>query len=181
VDTTDASEPPNPPADTKDWTWVLLEPCRECGYDASAVDRDQLPDRIRVAAAALRGPLSGVEPGARPNPQVWSPLEYAAHVRDVCRIFGVRLSLMRGRDDPQFANWDQDETAQAERYWTLDPATVSAELADESERIATDFASVSPAEWDRTGRRSDGAVFTVDTLGRYLLHDLVHHVHDVTH
>jgi hypothetical protein len=33
--------------------------------------------------------------------------------------------------------------------------------------------------WDRTGTRSDGARFTVASLGRYLLHDPVHHVGDV--
>jgi len=27
--------------------------------------------------------------------------------------------------------------------------------------------------------RSDGATFTALTLGRYLLHDLAHHLHDV--
>ena len=34
-------------------------------------------------------------------------------------------------------------------------------------------------DWDRPGRRSNGSVFTVDTLGRYHLHDLVHHRWDV--
>ena len=31
----------------------------------------------------------------------------------------------------------------------------------------------------RTGRRSDGARFTVTTLGQYLVHDPVHHLNDV--
>lgn len=34
--------------------------------------------------------------------------------------------------------------------------------------------------WERTGLRSDGAQFTVLTLGQYLVHDPVHHVWDVT-
>src|SRR3712207_8864686 len=33
--------------------------------------------------------------------------------------------------------------------------------------------------WDRQGVRSDGAVFTVATLGRYHYHDVFHHLHDV--
>lgn len=31
----------------------------------------------------------------------------------------------------------------------------------------------------RPGRRSNGSVFTVRTLGQYFLHDVVHHLHDV--
>jgi hypothetical protein len=29
------------------------------------------------------------------------------------------------------------------------------------------------------GTRSDGARFSVETLGRYLLHDIVHHLTDI--
>jgi hypothetical protein len=33
--------------------------------------------------------------------------------------------------------------------------------------------------WERRGRRSDGAAFTVATFGRYMIHDPIHHLHDV--
>ena len=35
--------------------------------------------------------------------------------------------------------------------------------------------------WQRGGTRSNGDRFTVDSLARYHLHDLVHHAHDVSH
>jgi hypothetical protein len=100
-------------------------------------------------------------------------------VRDACIVFGTRLASMRHVNDPQFANWDQDQTALADRYWDQEPARVADELSVECERIADDFARVTDDEWHRPGRRSNGSVFTVDTLARYLLHDAVHHVHDV--
>jgi hypothetical protein len=34
--------------------------------------------------------------------------------------------------------------------------------------------------WARTGRRGDGATFTIESFVRYLLHDPVHHLTDVT-
>jgi hypothetical protein len=40
---------------------------------------------------------------------------------------------------------------------------------------------VADAEWGRKGLRSDGATFTIDTFGRYLLHDPIHHLWDVAH
>ena len=42
------------------------------------------------------------------------------------------------------------------------------------------FGAVRGAEWDRPGRRGDGAVFTVETFARYFVHDPVHHLYDVT-
>jgi hypothetical protein len=39
---------------------------------------------------------------------------------------------------------------------------------------------VSAGQWQRTGRRSDGAHFTVETFARYFIHDPVHHLYDVT-
>ena len=36
------------------------------------------------------------------------------------------------------------------------------------------------AAWDRDGVRSGGSRFTVASLGRYHLHDVVHHLWDVT-
>jgi hypothetical protein len=111
---------------------------------------------------------------------VWSPLEYACHVRDVFVLFDRRLALMLDEDDPLFANWDQDETAVAERYHEQDPVTVAAELQDAAETVAASFAAVRPEQRDRRGRRSDGAVFTVETFGRYFVHDPVHHLDDVS-
>jgi len=38
-----------------------------------------------------------------------------------------------------------------------------------------------PAEvWERTGRRSDGASFTVVSISRSMVHDPIHHLWDVT-
>jgi hypothetical protein len=171
--------PIDAPDDDKDWTWVLQRPCPDCGFDAGAVDRSAIGTQARAAMAALTARLG--EPGAtqRPSAEVWSPLEYACHVRDVCRVFGERVDLMLAEDDPRFANWNQDDTARAERYWEQDPATVAQECADAVDRIGRTFDGVLADQWERPGRRSNGSVFTVDTLGRYFLHDLVHHAHDV--
>ena len=53
------------------------------------------------------------------------------------------------------------------------------ELVAAAGAVADRYASVAGDQWARTGRRSDGARFTVDTLGRYHLHDVEHHLYDV--
>lgn len=165
--------------DTKDWTWVLERRCPECGFDAAGVGFDDIPRLLRDNAAAWGPVLERADVTVRPNDHTWSALEYAAHVRDVFRIFAVRLGLMLTEDDPLFANWDQDATAVAERYNEQNPAVVGRELAEAATTLADAFAAVPPLDSTRTGRRSDGARFTVTTLGRYLVHDPVHHLHDV--
>jgi hypothetical protein len=86
---------------------------------------------------------------------------------------------MVGEDNPRFANWDQDETALTERYDLLLPAQVGPELLEEAARVASAYDSVDGDDWDRTGTRSNGSRFTVESLGRYHLHDIVHHLWDV--
>jgi SAM-dependent methyltransferase len=165
--------------DTKDWTWVLDEPCPECGFRAGAVTVDEIPTIIRDNATTWAAVLTLADAATRPEPTTWSPLEYACHVRDVNRIFDLRVGLMLDEDEPQFPNWDQDETAIAEKYGEQDPATVSGELLDAAERVAERYESVPPGAWGRRGFRSNGSEFTVESIGRYHLHDLVHHAWDV--
>jgi DinB superfamily len=167
--------------DTKDWTWVLHHACPECGLDTSVFPREAIAGMILSNAAAWREVLTADRDlHARTVPGKWSPLEYACHVRDVFRIYDRRLELMLTTVDPHYPNWDQDETAVAERYGQQDPATVAEELSATASALATRFAGINGDQWERTGNRSDGARFTVETFGRYFIHDPVHHLYDVT-
>jgi hypothetical protein len=168
--------------DSKDWTWVLERPCPECAFDASTFPAAGVAGLIRSNAATWVPLLGGAveDLRRRPNDGRWSTLEYACHVRDVFRLYEERLGLMLRLDDPSYPNWDQDATAVEDDYNTQDPATVTAELRNAALALAEAFDGVEEAQWRRTGRRSDGARFTVDTFSRYLVHDPVHHLYDVT-
>jgi hypothetical protein len=135
---------------------------------------------IMANAAAWPAQLTAPGVARRPRPDKWSALEYGCHVRDAHRLFDYRLGLMLTQDDPLYPNWDQDETAVAGRYDAQDPATVAAELTAAAQTLAARFAAVAGDQWARTGRRGDGASFTVETFARYFVHDPVHHLYDVT-
>lgn len=165
--------------DTKDWTWVLRERCPECGFDPSLVERDDLGSRIRHAAAAMHARLHGEAVRERPDDATWSPLEYAAHVREVCAVMRARLDQMLSEDDPEFANWDQDQAAIDGDYASQDPEHVAALLDLAAAELANAADAVPSDAWERPGRRSNGSVFTVESLLGYALHDLEHHVWDV--
>lgn len=170
-----------PPSDSKDWTWVLEHPCPDCGFDSRTVDGRDVAGMIRTGVDEWERILSA-DPAAvrrRPSPQVWSPLEYACHVRDVNVLYRERLDLMLTEDGPRYPNWDQDETALERRYHESDPSTVAAELRTSAEALADRFDEVTGADWERTGYRGDGASFTISTFAKYYIHDPLHHLDDV--
>jgi hypothetical protein len=167
--------------DTKDWTWVLERPCTDCGLNTAAVIREDVAGMVRANAASWEELLAGDATALRERlrPDVWSDLEYACHVRDVFRLFALRLELMLAQDDPFFPDWDQDETAVAENYGAQDPTRVSLELVEAAEVLASTLDRVDGVRWERTATRGDGARFTVQSFAPYLLHDVVHHLFDV--
>lgn len=165
--------------DTKDWTWTIGRRCPDCGFEAGAVGPDAVAGLVRDLTAPWPGVLAREDVAARPRPGVWSPLEYGAHVRDVCDVFGGRLQLMLDDDEPRFADWDQDATALEKDYGASDPDTVIAELRIAAGGLAQGYADVTGTQWSRRGIRSDGSELTVLTLGQYCLHDLAHHLWDV--
>ncbi len=173
----EAPEAPEP--DTKDWTWVLARPCPDCRYDAASVDRGRLGALVLEDAAGWGQVLAGPGATERPGPATWSPTEYACHVRDVHRVFAERVASMLAEESPTFDNWDQDATAVADRYDLQRPEAVLSQLLEAAEQVAAAYDAVPDDAWERRGLRSNGSAFTVDTLARYHLHDLVHHQWDV--
>jgi hypothetical protein len=165
--------------DDKNWTWVLERRCEDCGFDASSFDSKRTPDALRDQVLRWTAVLEWEEVRTRPHLDVWSPLEYGCHIRDVFRKFDERLKLMLESVDPAFENWDQDATAIKDRYDLQSPKTVVEQLGEAGISLAKRFESVTLEQWTRRGFRSDGSVFTVDSIAKYLMHDPVHHLWDV--
>jgi hypothetical protein len=165
--------------DTKDWTWSTRARCPECGFDASSVSAEDLPG----AVAPLTEPWAAVltAPGVRerPVPTTWSHLEYACHVRDVLGVFTERFELALEQEHPTLPNWDQDRAAIEGQYAAQDPVEVGRQIPERAAALVDVLQRFRGDDWDRPVTRSDGAQFTALSLGRYLLHDLAHHLVDV--
>ncbi|GAA2485988.1 DinB family protein [Terrabacter carboxydivorans] len=180
------SEPVTDPGpstpDDADWTWVLERPCPDCGFDAAATDPAAVPGILRDASRRYAVRLGRDDVRTRPAEGVWSPLEYACHVRDVCDVMRGRLEqILEGEGSlVQFANWDQDETALEAQYWRSDPEVVARELGEAFESAATAYALPSGTQWEWPALRSNGSQFTARTLALYFVHDIHHHLWDVT-
>ncbi len=165
--------------DTKNWTWVLERECEECGFDTRSFPAGDIARLTRQAAEPwpelLAHPLTRV----RPDEACWSALEYGCHVRDVFLLGVYRVGRMLEEDNPRFANWNQDDTAVAERYDLQDPLEVASEILAAAHALANVYDTVQGDQWSRPGLRSDGSPFTVESFGRYFLHDPMHHIVDV--
>lgn len=165
--------------DYKNWTWVLERRCPDCGFFAGEFEATKTGAAVRDLGVRWAAVLGRSDVAKRPSPAVWSPLEYGCHVRDVFRIFDRRLAMMIEQVDPRFENWDQDKTAIDDDYANQQAEAVKEELLSAAAQLADRFDSVHADQWQRRGFRSDGSVFTVQTIAQYLLHDPVHHLWDV--
>lgn len=165
--------------DTKDWSWVLKRVCPECGFDVRTFPREAIAEMIRRNGDSWRTVLAHPKVRLRPSGDTWSALEYACHVRDVFRLYDRRLRMMLEQDDAHYPDWDQDAAAVEAKYGEQDPEAVEGELRDAAAKLAESFDGIHGRQWDKTGTRSDGAVFTTETFARYMIHDPVHHLFDV--
>jgi hypothetical protein len=165
--------------ETKSWTWVLERRCDECGFDSTDFPPQHIGRLCREAAQPWPAFLADPRARVRPREDCWSALEYGCHVRDVYRLGVHRLRRMLRENNPRFDNWDQDATALAEQYGQQDPLVVADELVAAGDALGEMYDAVVVDQWERPGLRSDGSLFTVESFGRYFVHDPMHHIVDV--
>jgi hypothetical protein len=173
--------------DDRPWLKMQTEPCEECRFDPSDLGPDDVSGAVRDLGRKYRAPLSRFLPGedgsalvrSRSAPDVWTPLEYACHVRDVLDVFARRVQRTLAEDDPDYGWWDHEAAVADERYNEQDAGAVADALAANAETFASVLETVPPDGWDRTGRRRDGEPFTVLGLARFAVHEGRHHLLDV--
>jgi hypothetical protein len=160
--------------------------CEECGFDYEALDPADVPAQVRAFAKRYRAPLTRFirdEDGdalvrTRPAPEVWSALEYAAHVRDVFANYDRWIGQCLAEDRPVLEGPGPDELAAAGNYNDDDPVGVADALATNAERLATTIDGVPPDGWDRAGLRR-GEERTVLLQARRAVHEGSHHLLDI--
>ncbi|MEU4777370.1 DinB family protein [Micromonospora sp. NPDC023633] len=159
-----------------------MDRCDECGFDYAGVSIDELPSLLRTLGGRYAAVLAEVrQVRRRPADGVWSPLEYACHVRDVLSVQAERLALALRVEEPEFAPMGRDERAVAEAYNEQDPATVLAALGAAADDLAARIGVLGPVELARTGvypwPRPQAR--TLLWLGRHTLHEGEHHLLDI--
>jgi DinB superfamily len=163
---------------------TTVESCEECGFIYAVgraeilawltSDADAFVDRFAEYAEA--------DARTRPAPDVWSPLEYACHVRDVVRIQTRRVEQTQREVEPAFTPMRRDERVVEDRYNEQDPKTVAAEIIDATGTFVALLARLDDTGWSRTGiyNYPAPAPRTVEWIATHTSHELLHHRRDIT-
>jgi hypothetical protein len=157
--------------------------CAECGLDPERLSIDEAADLIgalgpqyRAAFAVADGDRERLR--AKPDPDVWSSLEYVVHLRDSVRYHGALTNRALTEDRPEFGAPDPDAIAQNESYNDTDPEEVLDSLEQQATRFATRARGLGEDELDRVVLRAGNEV-TVRYMIRNVAHEGHHHLRDV--
>jgi hypothetical protein len=158
-----------------------MESCEVCGFEWDAVG-DDLQERIVAGvdafAAHLRG--RGAAASVRPEPEVWSALEYGCHVRDVLHNVRDRLVLAAVVETPDPPPLYRDDRVRLGLYEGEDPAVVADELALAGRLFARTVGALAPHA-DRLLRYAypRPADRTIRWAAAQALHEVEHHLGDI--
>lgn len=163
---------------------MVVERCEECGYAYDLAAATQAGHDIQAGVTELAELLTTTAPrtlAQRTAPQVWSPLEYACHVRDVLLTQRERVLLARRADIPSAVPMGRDERVAHEGYAEQDPIEVAEELTVAARLLANVLRRLDTPDWElrliynwplRTER-------TLRWVAANTLHDVRHHLLDI--
>ena len=116
-----------------------------------------------------------------PEPGVFSPIQYGAHVRDIVRVYRDRIIVMLHEENPVFPQFNPDEGVW-ESYNRLGREELADDLQAQARRLAGILWRLHPDQWDLTMTRDGGSdgvyTFTVAGLASYAVHEAHHHLLD---
>jgi hypothetical protein len=118
---------------------------------------------------------------AVPEPGVFSPIQYAAHVRDILRVYGDRMVLGVEQDSPTVAIFNPPQEV-FEGYNRSDPEELAADLEAQAQRLAEIVQNMDPSAWNRIVINDRGQYgvysFTIAGLACNAVHEAHHHLLD---
>jgi hypothetical protein len=168
-----------------DFTRVQHEPCPFCDHDVSGYPAADLASALVEAARRWSEFLTTVvdHPGGgdglrrRPQPDVWSAIEYGCHVRDGLSWTARQIELTTLVEGPTYLSWDHTSAVEADHYREQHPDAVADDIRAAAAEVARLTQRVGPAGLARTGTLA-GVEFTIAGLCRHAVHEALHHLDD---
>jgi hypothetical protein len=159
--------------------------CDSCEFEWGSVPRDEVAARLGAATAGLAERLTATAPDdlrRRPDPEVWSAIEYACHVRDVLLVMRERvLLILRSSSPPAIAPMGRDERVVHDRYREQAPADVSRQLLDAAAMLVFLFDGIDDELWGLTCIYGypEPAERTLAWVAQHVVHEAEHHLADL--
>ena len=159
-----------------------MEHCDECGFsyvldDVPAASRAVREWAVEIAEI-LRTP--GIDLRSRRKPEVWSPLEYACHVRDVFFVQRERILTTR-RIDGFVCETMGPERVDFDGWAEQDPEDVARQLPDAALMLANVLDRLDAGAWKRemVYPWPEPATRTVSWVALHTVHEAHHHHFDI--
>ena len=160
-----------------------MDPCARCGFDYQLAAAEDASTAISAGADQLADLLTrtDIDLRTRRAPDLWSPLEYGCHVRDVLLVQRERVLAARRTDRPTFEPMGRDERVEHDGYAGQDPAAVARQLRDAAAMFANDLARLQPDEWERALMYSYPVEMerSLRWVAEHTEHEVKHHLLDV--
>ena len=130
----------------------MTDRCAGCSFtydlgQAAAAGAD-IGKRVAEIVAILSD--NNIDVRSRSRPEVWSPLEYGCHLRDVLLVQRERVLAARRINRADCASMGREERVVHDGYSEQDPAAVARQLADAATLFSNVLARLADADWDRT-------------------------------
>jgi hypothetical protein len=165
--------------------------CDLCGFVYESVPVDALGGIVRGLGPRYRevllgpagdGPVDERTARIRLEPEVWSVLEYACHMRDVLLVQRDRAIAALVDVRPTFSPMYRDERVELAHYASQGVETVTAQIDMAASLFALVFDGLGEAQLRRplVYQFPQVAERDVAWLGRHTVHEGEHHLLDIT-
>ena len=160
-----------------------MDLCARCGFDYQLDAAETAHTAISAGANRLAQLLTrtDIDLRTRRAPDLWSPLEYGCHMRDVLLVQRERVLAARRTERPTIEPMGRDERVEHDGYARQDPTAVARQLRDAAAMFVNDLARLRPDEWERTLMYN----YPVDMerslrwVAEHTEHEMQHHLLDV--
>lgn len=161
----------------------MTDPCAGCGFTYDLSRAISAGDDIRAMAAEVVALLcnSAIDTRRRARPDVWSPLEYGCHLRDVLLVQRERVLAARRLEGADCASMGREERAGHDGYNEQDPLAVARQLGDAATLFSNVLTRLAADDWARTVvyHYPETSERSLRWVAVHTAHELRHHLLDI--
>lgn len=163
----------------------MTDRCTGCGftYDLRSAPTagEDIGSRVAEVVALLCD--NTIDVRSRPQRDVWSPLEYGSHLRDMLLVQRERILAARRSSGVPCAPMGREERVEHEGYNEQHPEDVARQLIDAADLFGNVLARLGADDWDRTVvyNYPETRERSLRWVAVHTVHDVHHHLQDIRH
>jgi hypothetical protein len=160
---------------------VVEEICTACDFDQSMTPPREVAEALVPLAHAIGEDIRAIADDAlrrRPDPTVWSPLEYLGHLRESMAFHRWLIERALTEANPLIPMVDPDASVAQSGYNEADSEELVAQFVRRIHRLAAAVSSINDEAANRT-LTLDGRPLSIALVARSAWHECHHHLRDI--